>query len=783
MAPLLTTRLEGLRAQMRGRLFLAGALRLGAEAGAFLVLQFAADRMLDLPVAARRSVLLAATLLFAWRFIVLIGRPLGRRIVAMDMALAVERRHPELDGALASMVEFERVVEVPADVSPALLDQWRGEVEAKSGALDFSAIFDARLLKRLLLADVGLLLVIGGFVATHAAEARIFLARFFGAEVDWPRRTHLLLDVVAGDSPHFRVERDGNGRATSVLIARGASLPVDVTARGTVPDEVLLVIRESGRDGKEEVRLAPKEGAPGGFAYRFKNVVRAMELNAEGGDDPGTGTPLLVKVAPAPAVEKLIATVTPPAYTRRSPTREERQEFAVPAGTRLDLDVRTIGEVSEGTLTLHNDPGTSRALEHDASEKTLWHASLVATETGTFNLHLTARNGFRNLQLLDYPLTVLADRKPTVEVARPTVSDLEVTPRGVVPFRLLVDDDYGVTKVSLRLTRAGEKVGRTVALQGEGSPRPDPLPAVGEPTTLDSVLDLKALVLPRVKKEGATPVDEAVGEGESIGYDAVAQDNREDPPGTRAPNETQTPPRRIDVVSDGEKMRKIADRQLRVKQNVAAAKKSQEERLAGLDAILAAQGADAVETRELTALEVDQGRVVGSARQIARDLADVAQDFVLNRLDPAPAAERVLAFLIDRLQAVRARNAFDFAPYAELAAAHAKGDFGELQQLGNLIAMLDLGMQASEKDAQKALESLRGARLTARGEDRLALLKLAGDAERKVIDDYSKLLEKMEQWEDFQEILDLWRGLVRDQGEINRQSRSGAAPVAPETGK
>jgi hypothetical protein len=110
--------------------------------------------------------------------------------------------------------------------------------------------------------------------------------------------------------------------------------------------------------------------------------------------------------------------------------------------------------VSEGTLTLHNDPGTTRPLTQDTSDPATWHASLVATETGTFNLHLTAKNGFRNLLPLDFPLTVLADRKPTLDVARPAVSDLEVTPHGVVPFRLLVDDDYGVTKVTLSLPRA-----------------------------------------------------------------------------------------------------------------------------------------------------------------------------------------------------------------------------------------------------------------------------------------------------------------------------------------
>jgi len=330
--------------------------------------------------------------------------------------------------------------------------------------------------------------------------------------------------------------------------------------------------------------------------------------------------------------------------------------------------------------------------------------------------------------------------------------------------------------------RSGEKDGRLAALLGPGSPRPDPLVPTGESALLDSVLDLKELTLPKTKKEGALPVAEAMNEGDSLNYVATALDNREDPPGTLSPNETATLSRRVDVVSDGEKMRKIADRQLRVKQNVTSAKKSQEERLSGLEAMLTGQGGDAIEARELTALEVEQGRVVGSARQIARDLADVSQEFVLNRLDGSPPAERVLSFLLARLQEVKLGPSFDFTPFSDLAAANAKGEFGELQQLGNLIAMLDLGMQASELHAQKALESLRGARVSGRVEDRLALLKQAGEAEREVISDYVKLLERMEQWEDFQEILDLWRGLVRDQGEINQQSRGGAGKGA-EPGK
>jgi hypothetical protein len=770
----LTQRLESLRSGLRARWLAAGVLRLLAETSGFLVLQFLVDRFLYLPAGARRVVILAVAALFAWRLYVLVVRPVRRKVGIHDMALAVERRHRTLDGGLASLVEFDaRGADLPPDVSASLLEMWRREVEERGKGLRFAAIFDPTLLRRLAALDAAALLLLLGFALARGTEARIFVERLFGADLDWPRRTHLSLDVAGADeSAHFRVERDEDGRALRVLVARGASLPVVVRAAGAIPEEVVLVVREKGRAGSEEVRMAARDGSPGEFTWRFRNTVRPMQLNASGGDDPGLGRPLEVEVLPPPAVEKLIANITPPAYTRRPPSREERQEFSVPAGTRLDLEIRTAGDVAEGTLTLHSDPGTAKPLERDPADPSLFRASLLAEDTGTFNLHLVGRSGFRNLQPLDYPITVLADRKPALEIARPGVSDLEVTAKGVVPFRLLVDDDYGVTRVELLITRLGEKDAGVVVLQGEGSARPEELSAVGEPSVLDALLDLREFKLR--KGDGEAPMDE----GETITYVATALDNHRASDGSPAFHETATPSRRIDVVPEGEKLRKIADRQVRVKQSVVAAKKSQEERLAGLRALLAGQGDGAIEPRELTALEVEQGRVTTTARQIARELCDVTQEYVLNRLDRAPTADRVVVFLVGRLEEARAGPNFDFQPFVGLAAAQAAGEFGQLNELANLLVMLELGLAASETHAQKALEQLRGARITGKPEDRVALLQGAQDAEQKVIETYALLLQKMEEWEDFQEILDLWRGLVKDQKDINERSRAsaGAAP-------
>jgi hypothetical protein len=94
------------------------------------------------------------------------------------------------------------------------------------------------------------------------------------------------------------------------------------------------------------------------------------------------------------------------------------------------------------------------------------------------------------------------------------------------------------------------------------------------------VLDLKDLTLPRTKKEGALPVEEALNESDSVNYVATALDNREDPPGTPAPNETTTLSRR--------RRRATAARRARSptasprKRNAPSAKKSQEESLSGL---------------------------------------------------------------------------------------------------------------------------------------------------------------------------------------------------------
>ena len=338
---------------------------------------------------------------------------------------------------------------------------------------------------------------------------------------------------------------------------------------GSVPSEVFLLIEQEGRFQRdEEVRMMPREGEKGVFTFRFRNVQRGMKIHPRGGDDPGTALTTEILVSAPPSVDRLIATMTPPRYTGLPTVREERQEFRVPTGTLVDLEIETSGAVTEGRVTQNNDPNTELVLQADPENPSTLLHSFVVEESGTFNLHLTAGNGFRNIVPLDYVITMIPDRRPTVEILQPGISDLEVTDRAVVPFRLLVSDDYGLTRVALRLGKFELEDAQEIDLEG---PDGGALTiAGGTKTPLQMPLDLLTF---QMLKDG---IPAAVSEGEKLAYQLVAQDNMEDADGNLTPNEYPTQLRFVDLISETAMSRKLADRQLRIKNSVSSLSSSQE---------------------------------------------------------------------------------------------------------------------------------------------------------------------------------------------------------------
>ena len=99
-------RLLTLRQRARRHILTAGLSVLTATATAMAIVSFVADWTLYLERSTRIALLIAALAALAWITIRRILLPLGVALSDDDLALAVERQHPELHESLINAVQF-----------------------------------------------------------------------------------------------------------------------------------------------------------------------------------------------------------------------------------------------------------------------------------------------------------------------------------------------------------------------------------------------------------------------------------------------------------------------------------------------------------------------------------------------------------------------------------------------------------------------------------------------------------------------------------------------------
>jgi hypothetical protein len=84
-----------------------------------------------------------------------------------------------------------------------------------------------------------------------------------------------------------------------------------------------------------------------------------------------------------------------------------------------------------------------------------------------------------------------------------------------------------------------------------------------------------------------------------------------------------------------------------------------------------------------------------------------------------------------------------------------------------LACILDVG----EVLSPGAASAVGDARLLTEAAERPSALKTAAGRQEQALRRLDQLLEKMDEWEDFQEILTLFRDLLEDQRDLNARTR------------
>lgn len=433
-------KLQSMIRRVRRLLFIRGLFATLAVALVCLLAIMAVDATITLFSTTSRWILslagLAATLVAAWWFLV---RPLSRRFTLTKMARILEIRHPELQERISTAVEL-LASEDPESI--------RGSQELISAVVD-SAVDDVATVdpktefkparsKKFMVATA----VCGGIIALLLAI--------------WPQQAWTLLTRAL--APFLDI---GNAYADTLVVDPGdvrVAKGEPVTIQVSVKHKRLkrAEIRRQLPDGTESVeRMALIAEEPDGtkrFSLTFPAVEEGFDYRVRAG--AALSRYFDVTAVEPPTVTNLAVKYDFPEYTGLPDAggATETGEIRAVAHTRVTVTATLNKPAWSAKLVVNETPSAAEPVI--AENQATWEFELKNGMRGSWHLDLADEEGFKN-QPSSYPIEVLPDKAPIVQIVSPTQRDISLKPTERLPIDLSVVEDFGFGDVVLMATPDG----------------------------------------------------------------------------------------------------------------------------------------------------------------------------------------------------------------------------------------------------------------------------------------------------------------------------------------
>lgn len=410
-----------------------------------------ADWFLDFPWAVRFLLFLgylAAAGHIIWHHILI---PFLRQPDDDDLALLVERGHPQFASRLIAALQLTRPGALQTGEAPSLVRELVAETERIARPLDFTAIISTRQLRRL--AGWAVVIVgIAGVVYWKGEEvSRDLLHRaFLSREVEVPRKTRV--GATSGD----------------LRIARGDNVTLFAVAKGVVPERAKLVLKFASGRTQEFLLDAGKE-SKARFEQVLENVQDSFDYTFQIGD--GKSRSARVEAVERPGIAKLDALQIYPDYTGLGTVRRSLGDLTLLVGSKLNLTLTPTKEVAKGavlvTSTTNAQPLSLPLAVNPRNPREVQVSIPITSEAlSGFSIHLEDKFGFRSKDDAVYRLEVLPDKAPAVRITYPERKEELITQKATILIGFEAVDDFAVKQLFLRYTvDGGEEKGIELTLE------------------------------------------------------------------------------------------------------------------------------------------------------------------------------------------------------------------------------------------------------------------------------------------------------------------------------
>jgi len=712
-------KLRSLRGRLRRLVALAGASRFVLVVVAALAAALVLDWTAKLETPGRFVLLFASVAAWGYALVRFLIVPLRVRLGDDELALLVERQHPDLRDRLISTVQFARQRHV-APLSQAMVDRLARDARAQTAPLDFRDVASARHPACWALTAFLAVAVACAYTLVFPANAAIFAYRFFDplSAVEWPRRTQL--NLLAYDKNDKPLPFEGN----LVYVPKGEDLNLLVRAArcsGTLwrpPRRVNVHYRYATGSGSS--RSVPM-GDEAAYRTCFATVNEPFTFYVAG-DDATIGT-FRVDVRTRPRIEDLRLTIRAPAYTGEPERVQADGRGAITglAGSVVALEVTTSKPIAEApgsaAIAIEGQPPIPMAFATDPagapSRTRLTGSFTLRASQKEYAIALVDTDGLNNSPPATYRLDVRPDREPSVKLPQPGASK-KITPRAVVPIRLAVEDDYGVTRSRFLYAR-GEKAKPTAhTFPDEKQPARKVEHAYEWDLTSLALNERDSL---RVYGEAEDAYGETV-DGKALG-----------------PNVGRSPTYILTVVSEAEMAALLQRQQQEIKERIKKLIGRQEAEKATVEQL---RSAEKLDRRNATLAEREQMKIAAAAEAIAAELERVGNDMKQNKVGTP----------VDRRRAEELREAVRKAAQADMPDA--------AKQVGK-------AAQSDERPQQ------------------LQHLSAAADRQQQIADDLRAALAKFDQWSDVDELVRDASELLLTQKKLNEGTTDMARKLLGKT--
>jgi len=381
-----------------------------------------------------------------------------------ELAMLLERAHPELGGRLISTIQLQRSLAAGgtrAVGSAGLVEALAEETQGRAASLDPRLAWRLDPARRALLLGGVLLLAAGLLAAWRSDIAAAFARRLAFLPAHYPTATRIASVNVPA------------------LVGRGDPLVIEIEVDPTsrVPAQAMAEVR--GADGRSATLRLERITADGRALFRgsIAQAVEDLRIRPAAGDHRWEREEL-VQVVQRPSVSALALRLVHPAYLQLPDATSTVGDVQVPAGTRIEVVATFSRMVRQAELIVHGGTGegvrSALTLEADGRSG---RGSFDAVADGSWSILLTAPDGLTTADPPRWTLVATADRSPSITVTFPP-RDKDVTRFARWPLRFTARDDHGLAGVRLRWqiipagadpeAVSGEAASQEVALSATG---------------------------------------------------------------------------------------------------------------------------------------------------------------------------------------------------------------------------------------------------------------------------------------------------------------------------